>query len=206
MDGGFREWLAGLGRREMIVFVLLGVGILAGAGLWFVRSLPKPIAIERLGAAGTGSPVPGPSVSPRASPIFVHVAGWVHRPGVYRLALGDRVIDAIERAGGPRTGANLDALNLAALLVDAQQVYVPREGEVSSSASSEGGPGATQLINVNVATAEELESLPGIGEVIAQRIIDYREENGPFASVDDLVNVSGIGEATLEEIRDLVTV
>ncbi|MGH2740351.1 MAG: helix-hairpin-helix domain-containing protein [Actinomycetota bacterium] len=205
MDGGFREWIAGLGRREMMLLVVLGAGILAGAGLWFVRSLPKPITVERVGA-GSQSPVPGPSVSPRASPIIVHVAGWVHRPGVYRLHLGDRVIDAIDRAGGPRVGADLDLLNLAALLVDAQQVYVPRRGESSSSSESGSGPGVTRKININVATAEELESLPGIGEVLAQRIIDYREENGPFASVDELVNVSGIGEATLEEIRDLVTV
>jgi competence protein ComEA len=139
--------------------------------------------------------------------MFVHVAGWVRKPGVYELAEGQRVIDAIDLAGGPRRGAELSALNLAALLTDGQQVLVP--GPAPAGGTSPGivpGTPGTTLVNENSAPAEELETLPGIGEVLAQAIISYREEHGPFTAVDQLEDVSGIGPATLEEIRDLVTV
>jgi competence protein ComEA len=203
MNGGFREWLSGLGRREMVLLVLVGLALVGGAGLWYVRSLPRPVEVS------AGPVAAGPTSTPAG--LFVHVAGWVRRPGVYELHDGDRVIDAIERAGGPRKGAELGGLNLAALLVDAQQVLVPRSapaGTGPAAVPTGEAPGTTAagLINVNVATPEELETLPGIGEVLAATIITYREENGPFTSVDQLIEVSGIGEVTLEEIRELVTV
>lgn len=201
MEGGFREWLAGLGRREMALLVLVGVTLVGGAGLWYVRSLPRPVEVR------SGPVAVRPS--PTTVTLIVHVAGWVRRPGVYELSEGDRVIDAIDRAGGPKKGADLGGLNLAALLVDAQQVLVPRPvpaGGVSEGVPAAPGTSGTALINVNVATAEELETLPGIGEVLAATIIQYREDNGPFTSVDQIDDVSGIGEVTLEEIRDLVTV
>jgi competence protein ComEA len=203
MDGGFREWLAGLGRREMALLVLVGVALVGGAGLWYVRSLPRPVEVRAGPAAETPTPTP--------TSLFVHVAGWVRRPGVYELREGDRVIDAIERAGGAKKGAELGGLNLAALLVDAQQVLVPRSapaGAAPGAVPKGEAPGTTGtgLINVNMATAEELETLPGIGEVLAATIIEYREDNGPFTSVDQLIEVSGIGEVTLEEIRELVTI
>jgi competence protein ComEA len=202
MDGGFREWLAGLGRREMVLLALVGLALVGGTGLWYVRSLPQPVEVRAGPVAATPSPT--------QATLFVHVAGWVRRPGVYELREGDRVIDAIERAGGPKRGADLGGLNLAALLVDAQQILVPRPAPAEPPAGTvptEGEtPSGSTLVNVNVATAEELETLPGIGEVLAATIIQYREENGPFTSVDQLVEVSGIGEVTLEEIRDLVTV
>jgi competence protein ComEA len=141
--------------------------------------------------------------------VVVHVAGWVRRSGVYELAQGERVIDAIEAAGGPRRGADLDALNLAAVLVDGQQVMIPRKavggipGDPSASGASTSGQ---SLINLNSATAEELETLPGIGEVLAAAIVEHRERNGPFTSIDALLDVSGIGEQRLADIRDLVTV
>jgi competence protein ComEA len=201
MEGGFRAWLAGLGRRELIALLLIGVVISGGAGLWYMRSLPRPIETVEL-----AQPVVGPSPTPAA--LFVHVAGWVRSPGVYELQMGQRVIDAIDRAGGPRRGADLNALNLAALVVDAQQVLVPRKVATSSGAGGQltapGGEG--QKINLNLATAEDLETLPGIGEVLAQRILEHRESNGPFTSVDELLEVSGIGEARLEDIRDRVSV
>lgn len=205
MDGGgFREWLAGLGRREMVILALVGLGVLGGATVWFVRSLPRAVTIE--GTSGSTEPTVGPTPT-AAAVVVVHVAGWVRRPGVYELRVGHRVIDAVEQAGGPRRGADLDALNLAALLVDGQQIVVPRRGHAPAQSPGEGaGPGESPLVNLNVATATELEALPGIGPVLAQRIVDFREENGPFASVDDLLDVSGIGEKTLEGFRDLVTV
>jgi competence protein ComEA len=202
MDGGLRDWLAGLSRRELTLFVLLGLAAVGGAGLWYVRSLPTPVEVR------AGPPAPATSAAPE--PVFVHVAGWVREPGVYRLGQGDRVIDAIDLAGGPRRGAELGALNLAALLTDGQQVLVPGPAPPAGSGTvGPAVPGATPgttLVNVNVASAEELETLPGIGEVLAQAIITYREEHGPFTAVEELEDVSGIGPATLEEIRDLVTV
>ena len=202
MDGGFREWLGGLTGRELVLVGILGVAALGGAGLWYVRSLPQPVAIR-------AEPVPAPSAS-QAPPLIVHVAGWVEQPGVYELPEGSRVVDALEAAGGAKRGAELAALNLAAPLTDGQQVLVPRTSDVvqppdaaANGASTEGG---TTLVNVNVASAEELETLPGIGEVLAATIVQYREEHGPFTSVDQLLDVSGIGEVTLEELRDLVTV
>jgi competence protein ComEA len=126
---------------------------------------------------------------------------------VYEFAEGARVIDAIDAAGGARPGAVLSSLNLAAPLVDGTQVLVTKESQ--SAPTTETGTGtseATGLVNVNSATNAELETLPGIGEVIAQAIVDHRTENGPFTSVEQLVDVSGIGDATLENIRELVTV
>jgi competence protein ComEA len=202
MDGGLRDWLSSLTRREMILVGLLAVAALGGAGLWYVRSLPQPVEIR--------APTAAPSVEASPGVLIVHVAGWVRRPGVYELHDGDRVIDAIEAAGGPRKGAELAGLNLAALLTDAQQVLVPRAAPVGAAVPAAPADGATggapQLVNLNTATPEELETLPGIGEVLAGAIVAYREEHGPFTSVDQLIDVSGIGEVTLEEIRDLVTV
>ena len=199
VEGGLRDWLSGLTRREMALLVLLGMAALGGAGLWYLRSLPEPVAITA--SAPTAAPTP-------ASDLIVHVAGWVKDPGVYELSEGDRVIDAIREAGGPRRGAQLTALNLAALLTDAQQVMVPAPAPESATAPSDEAPSSAgeTLVNVNTATAEELETLSGIGEVLAAAIIQYRDENGPFTSVDELLEVSGIGEVTLEEIRESVTV
>jgi competence protein ComEA len=199
VDGGFKDWLAGLSRRELALIVVVGLLVAGGAGLWYVRSLPQAVAVR-------AGPAP-PRASPSPVELFVHVAGWVREPGVYRVVEGDRVIDAIELAGGPRHGAQVNALNLAALLTDGQQVVVPGpappEGEFAPVPGTT--PGAA-LVNVNTAAAEELETLPGIGEVLAGAIIEFREQHGPFTSVEELEEVSGIGPATLEEIRELVTV
>lgn len=202
MDGGFREWLGGLSRRELVLVGVLGAVALGGAGLWYVRSLPQPVAVR-------AEPLPAPSSQTSPALLIVHVAGWVAGPGVYELPEGSRVIDAIEAAGGARRGAELAALNLAAPLTDGQQVLVPRSagpGPSGGTATTETSTGAATLVNVNTASAVELETLPGIGEVLAATIVQYREEHGPFTSVDQLVDVSGIGEVTLEEIRDLVTI
>jgi competence protein ComEA len=203
-----RERLFALSRAELVGLVAVLLVTLGGAGLWYVRSLPRPVDVETAtGPAGataaagsTGSPSPEVAM-------LVDVAGWVRHPGVYEFADGARVIDAIDAAGGARPGAQLESLNLAAPLVDGTQILVVREGaEAPAPVGGTGGAVAGGLVNVNTASASELETLPGVGEVIAQAIIDHRTENGPFTSVDQLLDVSGIGDATLESIRELVTV
>lgn len=205
-----RDRLAALSRAELVGLAVVVALLFAGAGLWYVRSLPRPIHVAAEPASPIPAADPAASPTPSPSPILVDVAGWVRRPGVYELAPGARVIDAIEAAGGARSGAVLEALNLAAPLTDGTQILVPRRGEappVTTGEATGGGTGTPAgLVNVNTASAAELEALPGIGEVLAQRIVDHRTEHGPFASVEDLLDVSGIGEAILEDIRDLVTV
>lgn len=197
--------LATLSRAELIALVAVVGVTVAGAGFWYVRSLPAPVQV-RSGPSGALVAAPTASALP-ATVILVDVAGWVRRPGVYEFAEGVRVIDAIDAAGGARPGAVLSSLNLAAPLVDGTQVLVPKESQSAPTTETETGTsGATGLVNVNSATNAELETLPGIGEVIAQAIVDHRTENGPFTSVEQLVDVSGIGDATLENIRELVTV
>lgn len=205
-EGSIRERLAALSRGELVGLVALLAVTLGGAGLWYVRSLPRAVEVAAAPSGGTASAPASASSSPEVV-VLVDVAGWVRRPGVYEFTEGARVIDAIDAAGGARSGALLEALNLAAPLTDGTQILVPREGQEGvAPAPVTGGAVAGGLVNVNSAIATELEELPGIGEVIAQRIIDYRTENGPFATVDELLDVSGIGDAILESIRELVTV
>ena len=196
------DWIAALGRRQLIALAVVALATVGGAVLWYVRALPRPVEVTA---------DPGPSALARASPspavVVIHVAGWVRRPGVYELPVGSRVIDAIELAGGPREGADLSALNLAAVLSDAQQVLVPKRGPPGSEPGSGGSGGSDGgLINLNTATLAQLETLPGIGPVLAQKILDYRTEHGSFTRIEDLMNVSGIGEARFAELKDKVTV
>jgi competence protein ComEA len=150
-----------------------------------------------------------------AAEVVVHVAGAVAEPGVQRLPTGARVIDAVEAAGGALPDADLARINLAAPLTDGQQVYVLRPGEVPPAlppGSQVGGPdgasaaGTGGPVDVNRASADQLDELPGVGPTTAEAIIAHREQNGPFGSVDELIDVRGIGEAKLEQLRDLVTV
>ena len=144
------------------------------------------------------------TVAASAAPVTVHVAGAVRRPGVYELPEDARVITALRRAGGPAPGAELAALNLAAPLADGQQILVPRRGAPPPAVPPGGGAAADGPIRLSTATAEQLEALDGIGPTLAERIVRFREENGPFGAVEDLLEVPGIGEARLEGLRDQV--
>ncbi|UEJ83066.1 ComEA family DNA-binding protein [Brachybacterium halotolerans subsp. kimchii] len=194
---------------------------------------PSATASPSGAAAADGADAPGDAGE---GTVVVYVSGAVKEPGVVELPAGSRVADALEKAGGTVKTADLTSVNLARVLVDAEQIHVPEEGEEpsgeaatgstggagtsgggaasgsaadagqgSGSAASADGPGAG-AIDINTADADQLDELPGVGPGIAQRIIDHREQNGPFASVDDLAEVSGIGPATLEKIRPQATV
>jgi len=208
-----KDWLS---RHEASVFraALLGLTMVGLAGaqtfLAHYNRPPAPIVIGPLLAPT----VPAPTETPTPGPITVYVTGCVNRPGVYVLPWSSRVEQAVAAAGGATEEADLVRVNLAERLVDAQQIYVPGRHEEAMpvlptpriEATTIGPPSADSPICINSASAEQLELLPGIGPVLAQRIIEYRELHGPFASCEDLVDVRGIGEVTFAEIRDLVRV
>ena len=135
--------------------------------------------------------------------VTVHIAGAVNKPGVYRLDNGSRVQDALDMAGGPTDEADLNRINLAAFLKDAQQVLIPAEGAPLETGYASGAA-ADGRVNINTAGLRELTALPGIGDVIAGNIVAYREKNGPFAQVADIKNVPRIGDRTFENIRELI--
>lgn len=173
-------------------------------------TLPLPRQPPSEAADGGDSAAQAPA-SP-AAVLLVHVAGAVTAPGLVHLEEGDRVADAIEAAGGPARHAELDRVNLAAPVADGERIYVPAEGETPPAVTAPTGAagesttdGGSAVIDVNNAGPEELETLPGIGPARAADIIAYRERAGPFRSVEDLLQVPGIGPATLDRLRDRVT-
>ena len=138
--------------------------------------------------------------------ILVHILGEVEHGGLFEFQAGDRAVDAIAAAGGFTRHADRASVNLARELVDGEQIVVARRGHAVAPASPGGGAAPGAPVNLNSADAAALETLPGIGEALAARILAWREANGSFTTVDDLGNVTGIGEKTLEGLRELVTV
>lgn len=174
-----------------------------------LSSDPQPLA-----STSEAYPTPSPltlSQQPASGQLLVvHVAGSVQQPGVYELEEGSRVHQALEAAGGPLEGADLAAINQAALLSDGQFIYLPALGEQlgdgpTGQLGSPSGPATGSLVNINQASAEQLQTLPKVGPVTAGAIIQWRQEHGGFKSLDELEQVPGIGPATLEAIRPLVT-
>jgi competence protein ComEA len=152
------------------------------------------------GQSAVISPGPSPSAAPHGV-IYVHILGQVVSPGLYALSPGDRGVDAVAAAGGFTPDADPAALNLARPLDDGEQILIPALGEGPASAAAPDG-----RVNLNTADLVALDTLPGIGPAKAQGILDWRTQNGRFSSVDDLLDVPGIGASTLDRLRELVTV
>lgn len=210
----------------VIVLALLGVGAAVVATVATpggqVVTVPTGSSGDGAGQPGVGAPGGSDGVGTTAV-VVVHVLGAVVDPGIVELPLGSRVVDAIAAAGGPTDDADLAAVNLARVIADGEQLRLPAVGEASppgaagngaggvgvgsgSSGSGPSGVAADGRININTADAVGLEQLPGVGPAIAARIIAWRQQNGPFRSVDELTAVSGIGEKTLDGLRDRATV
>ena len=192
-----------LSRRQLLVTGALVAGLLVVVARW--AAVLAPPSTAPAAAAGAGAGVPGAAGG--AARLVVHVVGAVRRPGLYRFQQGKRVADALSRAGGASAKADLELINLAAPLADGQQVVVPRRLPPAPAGDAGAGPGASRAggpVHLNMATLADLDALPGIGPVTAQKILDYRQEHGAFSSVDELDAVSGIGPARLEELRKVV--
>ncbi len=227
-----RDWWRWLGWQRAIG-IAVAAPVVAAVMWWMVR-LPAP-PVERLipvassisidvnspGSKSTGNDnwlTPLDTLAPTR--IAVHVVGAVHQPGVYHLPSTARADDAVRAAGGATTGADLRRVNLAAALTDGAQLWIPRVGErapntslpsgISTQGNSPGStassPAAPLMVDINNATVAELDQLPGVGPSTARAIVDHRSRNGPFAKVDDLLAVRGIGPAKLAELRAFVRV
>lgn len=216
-----------LAHKAVVVAILVVIAAASGLAMASFNSRSSGVSFERsdkasasdVRAAGDASPDDADVSSAKSSSVaevYVDVDGAVVRPGVYRLKDGARVSQAIDAAGGLTTEADVTGLNRASKVTDGQKIYVPTVGEQqaaaavdgaeSGSATTSGAGSSSGLVNINTASAAELQTLSGIGPSMAQSIIDERSKNGPFASVDDLMRVSGIGEKKLAKIKDGICV
>ena len=220
------DWWRWLGWKRLVVGAL-ALPVAAVVVWWFVQ-LPTPPVENFIPTATTSPNINSDLPSYLASDLLldgadsqrgveslriaVHVVGAVQQPGVYHLAAGSRGDDAVRLAGGATAQADLKQVNLAAVLVDGQQLWIPRRGEripnnsVPNTVPNAPRNGVPALVDINQATVADLDRLPGVGPSTAQAIVDHRTRNGPFASVDDLLAVRGIGPAKLAELRALVRV
>ena len=219
--GRLRQWVAFIGPQRIVAGCCTAV--LLGGIAWFVLK-PSPVPIDAYVPRVTTVSATSTPMSPEI--ITVHVAGAVNSPGVYRLPSSARVVDAVTSAGGALRSADLESINLAQTITDTEQIYIPikkvsrprvttaprlrpqRTSPTTTLGTSDGSTGSqpARLINLNTATASELDSLTGVGPSTAKTIIAYRTKNGSFSKVEDLLNVPGIGPAKLAALRDQVTV
>lgn len=214
-----------LGHKAVVVAILVVIAAASGLAMASFNSHSSGVSFERSDEAsasdvrGSGDASPDDESSAKSSSaaeVYVDVDGAVVRPGVYRLKDGARVSQAIDAAGGLTAEADVTGLNRASKITDGQKIYVPTVGEQqaaavvggaeSSAAMTPGAGPSSGLVNINTASAAELQTLSGIGPSMAQSIIDDRSKNGPFASVDDLMRVSGIGEKKLAKIKDCICI
>lgn len=218
----FQEVVKKYGKRVILPFILLSVLIFyflyseektTTEDIQLISSVPQEIKIQ--------NHVEEPTKTESNEKVIVDVKGAVKYPGVYELTVNDRVIDAINQAGGYTKNADSSTINHAQKLQDEMVIYVPKKGEDVSeklqaiqsqpttiSSTSSGGTSSSESLKVNINTANETEltTLSGIGPSKAKAIISYREENGPFKTIEDIKNVSGIGEKTFEKLKDSITV
>jgi len=186
-----------LGLGAIVLLVIAALAVTIGIGVW--RGATAPTAVVM-------GPTPSPGVSVVAGRIYVHVDGRVRLPGLYVLPSGSRVVDAVASAGGFAEDADRAGVNLARVVADGEQLVVPAKGAAPPAGAAAAEETAGDLIDLNTADAPALEGLPRIGPALAERIITWRDENGRFASVDDLLAVPGIGDKMLEGIRPHVRV
>jgi competence protein ComEA len=188
-------------QLALVVVPLVALLSVAGSRLAGVGTSQGPSNVAPLAMARSDGAAGAEDATPR---LVVHVVGAVRRAGLFRLPEGARVADALARAGGPTAKADVSAVNLAAPLVDGQQLIVPRRGPPGSPPVGVQAAAGAKVSLAN-ATVDQLDELPGIGPITAQKIVDWRTTHGPFRSVDDLDAVPGIGPARIEQLRDLVT-
>lgn len=200
-------------RRGVRALAAVAALVVLGAGLWAWRSRPQVEPVAAPATSTTPSAVDGAVPTPATDPteLVVAVAGRVRRPGLVRLPAGARVADAIAAAGGAQPGVDVALLNPARKVSDGELILVgvtppPEAAAPAGAAPAPGVPAVGGKINLNTATAAQLETLPGVGPVLAQRIIAHRDRQGGFRSVSDLRQVSGIGDSRYEQLKDLVTV
>lgn len=188
----------GPSRRRLVAGAALALLLVVLVGRHFAGSSGGPVAQGH-------TALPADTATGSSGKLVVHVVGAVRSPGLYRLPRGARIDDAVRRAGGTTQKADLESINLAAPVEDGLQIVVPRRIS-SAPAGAPAGPGEPSTtqgkIHLNTASLEELESLPGVGPVTAQKILDYRQQHGAFTSIDDLDAISGIGPKRLEQLRD----
>ena len=191
------EWIEQ--RRGTILFAVIALA-LAGLTLFqSLRSKPDPDLLP------PATPVPTAQMTATPGPVRVYVSGAVQNPDVYSLAPDSIVKDAVLAAGGATDRADLDRINLALPVSDGQHIYVPSMGQEDLPVQPPSRQTSSDKININTADAAELETLPGIGPTRAQQIVDYRQQHGPFSTVEEIMDVSGIGPATFEGLRERIT-
>lgn len=203
--------LAPTARPAAIAVSAAGVAVAVAVAAVALRGAPaRPEFSLPLAVPPSGPAAPGVAAATDPEPdARVHAAGAVARPGVYRVRPGGRVVDVVDAAGGPGPDADLDQVNLAARVADGERVYVPRRGEAPPAGPGEGGPDrgpAAGPVDLNTATLDQLDALPGVGPATARAILDHRAEHGRFAAVDELLEVRGIGDAKLAALRSRVKV
>lgn len=186
-----------LGVGAVVVIVIASLAVTVGIGI--VRGALAPVDDVVIDATPTAA-------ATGTAGLYVHVSGAVRAPGLYLLPAEGRVVDAIAAAGGFADDAARDGVNLARTLDDGEQLVVPRVGEAAPAGASSGSAPSDGRVDLNTADAAQLETLPRIGPALAERIIAWRDDNGPFTSVEDLLAVPGIGDKMLESLRNLVVV
>ena len=194
-------------RPQLVAYAVAALVVLA-LGVRFMQGQAHSAAAPAPAGASAAAPASAAvRIEPRRATVaLIHVAGAVRSPGVYRLREGERIQDALRRAGGARAGADLNAINLAAKVADGQQVVVPRRGAAAATAVGAAAPGgpAQPPVSLNTATAEQLDTLDGVGPATASKILDWRRQHGGFRSIDDLGEIPGIGPKRLAALRGKV--